>query len=580
MDNLEKILEINNLLKEKSPDEIEAILSLLRWDFSKEALDVLENNKFDSQEKTKEEKIQDYLKKAKKARHDYPFLRPLVNEKSTKARDLYKTFWSIWVNKPSNSSSLDLEDNEYGYERHFDNHLTNYKIWLWKKLFLSKDFIDEKSVEDIDNIALHYLDRAINHVNIFYSNFTPETRTLLKSQYFEQIHNWEGKKTIFGLIKFFKQLKNREYILKREFQNNKRGWINYENVFKELNIAFWEIQRILALCLLYIDREKNQNYQHTPEDIDYIVKKLEKVTSNTILNDWTINPESPLYHITNSWNYYWNKNQDWIYEINEENIEGSRLVKLESFDFVGRIRPYEKTKSKVSAYHILSRMKKLPYSSVDKVIRKNLTTFNQIMDNKWFMIVVKNFEEWKKLIKILENEIWTWETSYIEEVVFMNKDWNKNTNSHYNCLKATMKIPYKGKLIKQFFEMLEQHFKSNAWLMMKIRELKKACEEKNWDSIDYKQVEKLIWDEISNSKLLRETYTNLKNKFRKKEYNIEIEIQIFDIQNYFKAEVDEESPAYHGHYKKRQVLDALMYNCPIWIYPEESIKTAAWELIN
>ena len=30
------------------------------------------------------------------------------------------------------------------------------------------------------------------------------------SQYFDQIHNGEGKKTIFGLLKVLKQLKNRE----------------------------------------------------------------------------------------------------------------------------------------------------------------------------------------------------------------------------------------------------------------------------------------------------------------------------------------------------------------------------------
>jgi hypothetical protein len=36
---------------------------------------------------------------------------------------------------------------------------------------------------------------------------------------------------------------------------------------------------------------------------------------------------------------------------------------------------------------------------------------------------------------------------------------------------------------------------------------------------------------------------------------VEIEIQIFDMQNYFKAEIDKESPAHHDHYKKRQVLD-------------------------
>jgi hypothetical protein len=33
---------------------------------------------------------------------------------------------------------------------------------------------------------------------------------------------------------------------------------------------------------------------------------------------------------------------------------------------------------------------------------------------------------------------------------------------------------------------------------------------------------------------------------------MEVEIQIFDKENYIKAEIDEESPAYHGKYKDSQ----------------------------
>jgi hypothetical protein len=36
---------------------------------------------------------------------------------------------------------------------------------------------------------------------------------------------------------------------------------------------------------LYIDREKNQNFQHTQEDTDFVIKKLEKIVANEILQD-------------------------------------------------------------------------------------------------------------------------------------------------------------------------------------------------------------------------------------------------------------------------------------------------------
>jgi len=572
----QKILEITQLLNLEWQD-LDKILSILKWE-NKEKV----NQIIDRENQTNEKSLNDFLQKANTLRHNYNLLRPLNEENSLKIYDIYKTIVSIGATQKNVNSSNDLDDNEFWYERHIDNFLTNYKLWLWKKLFLSKEFIDEKSVDDIDNIASHYLNRAISHVNIYLNNFSIETSDILKSQYFDQIHNGEGKKTIFGLLKVLKQLKNREWLLKKEHKHSRREWINYTNVFQELKIAYWEIQRILALTFLYIDREKNQNYQHTSEDIDFVVKKFEDITSNTILNDGAINPESPLYHITNSQKYNWYKDENWEYKIKiwdeiDPLLPANQIIKLEWFDFYWRLRPYDKNKTKIKALHISSRMKKWPYSSVDKVIRKNLNTFNQIMDNKWFIIVVENFEDWKNLLKLLENEIWTWETSWLEEAVFMNKDWNKNTNAHYNCLKSTIKIPYKWKLIKEFFEMLEKHFKSNVSLLQKVKDLKNLCDYKN---LDYKKVEELIWEEIQKSKKLREVYNNLKNKFRRKEYNIEVEIQIFDLQNYFKAEVDEESEAYHWHYKKRQVLDWLWYFFPIKIYWEKKLTIAANELLN
>jgi hypothetical protein len=40
-------------------------------------------------------------------------------------------------------------------------------------------------------------------------------------------------------------------------------------------------------------------------------------------------------------------------------------------------------------------------------------------------------------------------------------------------------------------------------------------------------------------------FKDLKEKFYDKKYFIEVEIQVFDKENYMKAEVDKTSPAYH-----------------------------------
>jgi len=77
----------------------------------------------------------------------------------------------------------------------------------------------------------------------------------------------------------------------------------------------------MALALLYIDREKNQNYQHTREDIDFLVRKLSEITSNSKVEDHILDQENPLYHITNSQKYFWKINEDGSYILSEEKIE-------------------------------------------------------------------------------------------------------------------------------------------------------------------------------------------------------------------------------------------------------------------
>ena len=176
------------------------------------------------------------------------------------------------------------------------------------------------------------------------------------------------------------------------------------------------------------------------------------------------------------------------------------------------------------------------FSTLEKFLRKDHVSMKQILDEKWFMFVVDNYSEWKKLLKILENELWTLRTSWVEEPVFMSENWNENSNSDYNSLKWILKIPYKSKKINKFFNLIE----------------------------------KIPW--IRKMEKLFPLFKDLKEKFYDKKYFIEVEIQVFDKENYMKAEVDKTSPAYHWDYKVKQEIKNIPLYFPKEIYWEESLK--------
>lgn len=570
----QRIQEIKELLKGLPEDKINDILA---W--------VIKDTKLSSEwvvNWTREEKINEILERIKRSESKYELLRFLWwKETMWLWFDLYRTFLSIWIKDDSLNSSDDLEDLEPESDNNIKNHKTNYKIWLGKKLFLSKKEIDEKSIEDIDNSSIPYINAAINHIERYLNNFSGETKELLKSQYYSQIHNWDWKKTVFSLIKFFYKLKKREANLRQEMKSQKRVWINYENALEEIKMWIFEIQRILAIAMLYIDREKNQNFQHTLEDTDFIIKKLEKIVTWDILTDGNLWNENPLYHMTSTWYYEWSIWENWYIfaQIKRWKWNPKRSVIFDSLTLKWRERQYKSNESEVRLVHIASRMKKWSYSAVDKFIRKGLSTFNQILDHKWFIMVVDNFDEWKRLLRILENELWTVETSWIEEPEFMS-DWgNKNTNGSYNSLKAVLKVPYKWKLIRDFYSSIESVLKSNSKLRIKMAQMKKEWKD-IFGTSDFMELERLFDEESSSNEELKKIFSWLKDKFWRKEYNIEIEIQIFDTKNYFKAEIDESSPAHHIHYKKRQVLDWLWFYFPNEVYWDSRLIRAISDVVE
>jgi peptidoglycan hydrolase CwlO-like protein len=62
------------------------------------------------------------------------------------------------------------------------------------------------------------------------------------------------------------------------------------------------------------------------------------------------------------------------------------------------------------------------------------------------------------------------------------------------------------------------------------------------------QVKKMPSEQKENTELIsrmKKDIEYLKNRLKNLSYNLEVEIQIFDLQSYIRAEIDKDSPAYH-----------------------------------
>lgn len=492
-----------------------------------------------------------------KSRHQ--FLRSDLVETSQKK--LNELVVSTGVLRPEIKSSHDLEEFDETQINSISNYGKNYKMWLGKKLAIPESEILSKSVEDIDNQFNLYLQYAIQHIHRYFNNFPVETRESIKSEYFDTIHKSSGRMSAFTLMKFWVALHSREENLIKEQNNQKREWINYENIFNEIKIAKFEIQRVFAITLLYIEREKTQSHQHTEEDVDFIVKKLSEITSNPTINDGKNISSNPIYHLTNTSQKYWKKDTDNNYVFFDTKEEGTSLMKVEHITLRGKTKNYSKHSHEVKCFHISPRVTKDGYSAVDKIIRKNLASFTEILDERGFMIVVEDEKDIPKLISILETELGSDESSWTEKgIVQMKTNGNENTNATYNCFKGNLKVPYKGKLIKEFFKKVEKMLKNNKNIIAKIKKFSLES------SPDIQTIEDLLKIEIKDSEVLKELFLDLKQKFKNKEYLITIEIQIFNKNNYMKAEIDKSSPAHHDHYKARQILQSAPYYLPLDVY--------------
>jgi len=542
-------------------------LKLPEWlKLSEEILEKIIKDNLDKFKKIFEEK-------PKKERSNYYLLKHNYFDDSNKKEFLELLSW-IWV-----LSSLKSKTNpELSNKKYNDN----YKDWIRKKILLSSKEAELKTREQLDEEMNIYVNLAVQHINR-YLNENIEKKDELKSPYFERIHSQEKTLTLFELLSFYMELEKQktDFFWKNEDINIDK----YSDFLKSIKMWQYEIQRILWLTNLYIDSQKTLTYKNILEEQDFLNKKIYSLSKKDP-NDKipSVNADNPFYNTTKRKVFYWIRTKNNEYKVCDTFEKWTEKMLLDGLILKWKTKPFSKIEKEVEILHIWSRIKKDPYSSVNKYLLKWFSSFDEILDHKWFMFLIKSYEDSKNLIKIIENELSTWDNAWLERPEFIKKiGWNKNTDSDYNSIKWVLKVNYLAKLIKEFFNKLEQIFNKKELKKYEknISKLKKNIDSNNINNIDIDfmtEIENFV--KIVNNEELFSIYKDLKSKFWDKKYNINVEIQIFDIKNYLKAEKDPKSSAYHGRYKWLQVLDILEDLFPKEIYWEDTIDTTKKEALK
>lgn len=240
--------------------------------------------------------------------------------------------------------------------------------------------------------------------------------------------------------------------------------------------------------------------------------------------------DDPLYLGTNTLTYLWKKHwtgydikdmsdDDWDENDEEEiKVDGYKKIILESITLQWKYRDVDKKKESIHVLHIGFRGLKNGKRGVEKRQRKWLISMEEVLDKKWFQFVVEKAEDKIRLIKLLENELSTLRSGWLETPEEVN---NPHTDPDYHCIKWTLLVPHKHKHMKEA-------------LLTKI------------DDIGFNDDEIQLFNKI----------------IKRPAYTMPVEIQIFTLEEYIKAEYDTESQVYHGNYVQKQRIGLI----PIW-YP-------------
>lgn len=478
----------------------------------------------------KEKKFKECIKN----KSTYAFLNPWFFQ----SKWIWKTFVAAWIGATKRTKKMNAV----------------YKQWLWEKLHLTREEYEELPIKKLHIKVKPYIDWAVDHVLKYISIIGPDNAENFKSSYFDKIHNKKG--TLLDLLNLY--VKILEDSKKSKNKNDCKMWL-------------YEIQRIFALANLYRDMEQNHESQSSDEDRAFITNKFvellevrneKKEMTKADLENHPLcshTEKKALYIKKNedsTYTTYPKKPADWNYDF---------ITELQEAEILGLTQYYKsKEKSRLSSClmrHILVRWKKWPQSTVDKFLIKKFNSFTETPDNKWLIIVIDSYNDAHVIENILTTEFWTKETSWIREMKFyLDEKVNANSSNNYIVKKWTLKISYKAKNRKNEIEELEKSIK------LLEQEYKNVANSK---------------ENLPVLKKIKKDIEKQKSELKNLSHNIEIEVQIFDLQNYIKAEVDENHPAYHETYKKYQrIFDVFPKLFPTKIYWEDNQRKVITPVID
>lgn len=518
-----------------------------------------------TQEEIREREIDGLFKKCINKKTVFELLNPWTfkfdspRNSNIQFRWLLRTLKSIWVR--DKAFHWDEWNDTFTRDRRVTNYGINYKSWLWEKLQFTWEEIEKLTISWINYRINKLLALAIEHVNKYFSDKDMITWSLekeFKSSYYDSIHIlWWEQNSAFNLLKIY-------YRISVILEKLKKNSLKNENRVRELEMAQFEIQRIFWLAALYNDREKNHEFENLAQDRTFIWNKLWEILHWWEKSDRDLDEE----FILNSHNIWINGNcpnttnktvyiTKWVdsnYTISNNKPVSWEYIKTDFNSTIMRWRTefFSETVKQVDIRHIAIRDQKDAASTVDKFLMKHLSSFTEILDQKWIFIVVDSLDDVDKIESILTNELWTRETSWSEPFKLL-KQVNELSSNEFQVKKWILKISYKAKDIKQKIKELADNLK-----LIKL-EMAHICEPNEEMQEAIKQLEWLI--------------TYLRARAKKWTYNIEVEVQVFDMGNYIKAELDDKSAAYHWKYKYYQrVLDIFPKLFPTEIYWEDTLE--------
>ncbi len=538
-------------------------MNLTNWRVAEEVAKILNLTPKEFEKFKKEKKFEECLANCAKFHmfdEDY-----FSSQNPNNGRNL-RTLKSIWVNKDEHSIV-----NAWIWERSINNYATNYKSWLWEKLHLTKEEINSISIEELDSRAWKYLNMAIEHINRYIDMIPYELQDQFKSEYFDSLHEtWIWQKTVRELLMYHLRLEKEKKMVKAQ-------WMEDADIVRNNTIAQFEIQRLLALAVLYRDREQNHEFQHVKEDESFIKSKLIEIFADKWKPRWVpairwLKSWSWLYDYTTTRAYYVTKKPDGNYNISEEKPKVWNFMKmsLDGTQIKWMTDYFLKDPKTIDVRHIMLRAAKDASSSVDKFVMKDFSSFTEILDQKWLIIVLDDYKDAIKLEQVLANELWTKETSWVEKLEFVWKH-NHNSSWSYQVKKWIIKLSYKAKdrksrmkAMREDIMKLEQTIKEierslswnirisddiESWLSWSYKLITESDLKNSLIDIEKRTLDLGTWLRIHKdllsylSKAIERIKTDieyLKNRLKNLTYNIEVEVQIFDMINYIKAEVEKD----------------------------------------